>query len=56
MNMRRAVLGKSELSLLIVIILVLGGAFAFTNFVRSSSDQHAIVLTERDFADDPAVL
>jgi len=56
MNKFRNVPGKSELSILLVIILVFTGIFAFTKLVRSSSDQVATVLTERDFADDPGLL
>jgi uncharacterized protein YjbI with pentapeptide repeats len=56
MNKFRTVPGKSELSILLVIILLFAGVFAFTKFVRSSSDQVSTVLTERDFADDPDLL
>jgi len=52
----KTVPGKSELSILLVIILIFGGVFAFTKLVRSSSDQVSTVLTERDFAKDPDLL
>jgi len=52
MSKIRTVIGKSELTLLLVIIFVFGGFFAFTKFVRSSPDQSAGVLTEADSARD----
>lgn len=53
MTKYNAVVGKSELSLLLIIFLVIAGVFTFTKLVRSSSDQVNTILTERDFADDP---
>ncbi len=52
MSKFRTVIGKSELTLLLAIIFVFGGFFTFTKLVRSSPDQSAGVLTERDFARD----
>lgn len=52
MSKFRTAIGKSELTLLLVIIFVFGGVFTFTKIVSSSSDHSAGVLTERDFALD----
>ncbi|MCZ6684782.1 MAG: pentapeptide repeat-containing protein, partial [Candidatus Dadabacteria bacterium] len=52
MSKFRTVMGKSELTILLAIIFVFGGFFAFSKLVISSPDQSAGVLTESDFARD----